>query len=231
MKQVIGGRPCGKAKTKEYIAYARIINDESQKMIYRRWALPDGFNNFIEDVGRAPGKDYYLTKRDAGGNYEPVNLEWRRRINRESVIDFIVEYSHEELKQAGVYRLVFDNGMFYIGSSKCLKTRLILWKSVFKTNDVSNKRLTQCVSQCKSVSFEVIEYAPESAIRSRENKYLADFVGDKRLLNRSFDAESNKGVRWTEEEKRLMSEGGKGIPRTGSGRKKAVRDYRQTLMM
>lgn len=75
--------------------------------------------------------------------------------------------------------------------------------------------MKKLVSECESISFEVLEYTDQDACRAAENKYLANAVYDKYLLNRSFDAHSNKGCKWTEEEKALMSAANKGVPRSG----------------
>ncbi len=41
-----------------------------------RWGT---FENFLEDLGERPSKDYQLDRRDADGNYEPSNCRWITR--------------------------------------------------------------------------------------------------------------------------------------------------------
>lgn len=206
-KGIIKLQPNGKCGTREYKAFFRIMNDENETMICRSWIMPGGFERFLIDVGPSPGRDHILTKINTDGYYEPTNVFWKRKINMASRINFIFKtcQTHDELKQPGVYRLIFDNKYFYIGSSKCLKTRLNIWVQSFKTGRMHNKKMKECSSSCQSVCFETLEYTSVENAKSAENKYLLTFLGDEYLLNRSFDAHSNKGVKWTEEEKASMS--------------------------
>lgn len=41
-----------------------------------RWSGSNGFENFISDVGKRPGTEYSIERRDNDGNYEPSNCYW-----------------------------------------------------------------------------------------------------------------------------------------------------------
>lgn len=44
-----------------------------------RWLGPDGYKNFVEDMGERPSKELTLDRIDPFGNYEPSNCRWADR--------------------------------------------------------------------------------------------------------------------------------------------------------
>lgn len=221
----------GFANTKVYRAYMKIYKTPSE-LVYRDWFVSDGFSNFLKDVGPCPSKEHSLLKFNEDDIWKPSNCSWQpqmKRINHKSVIDFIFNLK-TGFNSAGVYKLTFDNGMFYIGSTKCFRTRAQGYKSSFNRGYIHNKRMKECVRSCKSVLFEVLEESInyDEAIK-REGRYLISHIGNPNLLNRSFDATSNKGIKWTTEEIEKSILNGKGT-RGKRGRGKGTKNKPKVLI-
>jgi hypothetical protein len=41
-----------------------------------QWKVPDGFEQFLKDVGPRPGPEYSIDRKESDGNYEPGNVKW-----------------------------------------------------------------------------------------------------------------------------------------------------------
>lgn len=78
-----------KNKTKEYEAWchmkSRCNNPKTSQfkdyggrgiIVCDRW---NSYQTFLEDVGRAPGANHSLDRKDTNGNYEPGNVKWSTR--------------------------------------------------------------------------------------------------------------------------------------------------------
>ena len=137
-----------------------------------------------------------------------------------------------------VYRLSFDCGMFYIGSSINLKKRINQYRhNLSKRRDI-NKKLKAALMSHNSAKIEIIEVCcDEKEVRLREHFHIQENWGNPALLNRSKSAFSNRtqvfsederyalgsamrGKKLTDEQRVLWSKVKKGIRHSDAHRKK-----------
>jgi hypothetical protein len=80
--------------------------------VCERWAGPEGFACFIEDMGRRPSPKHSLDRIDNNGNYTPLNCRWatakqqgnNRRTNRLLTLDGKTKSITEWADERGVGR-------------------------------------------------------------------------------------------------------------------------------
>ena len=91
-----------------------------------------------------------------------------------------------DAKLSGVYKLQFDNGMFYIGSSIKLHRRAGNWKGYLsgKTNGSLRdmKRMRERIGECKKATFCVIEYVSDG-LRDKEYGHIKKNIDNPLMLN------------------------------------------------
>ena len=108
-------RKHGMTASPEYYAWAHMIKrceNPTDSRFYRygargitvceRWKGQNGFQNFINDMGRRPGPKYSIDRINNDGNYEPSNCKWSTML--------------EQSNNKGNNRLIS-----YLGETKTLK--------------------------------------------------------------------------------------------------------------
>ena len=87
----------------------------------------------------------------------------------------------------GVYRIVFDNGMFYIGSSSNLVSRASSWRrglsGAICGKGVIWASIINKVAECKNATFEVILLVDRSNLLKEEAAQMALHKGDLNMIN------------------------------------------------
>lgn len=107
--------------------------------------------------------------------------------------------------KSGVYKIVFDNGMFYIGSAKDIKHRFSFWKRFFSLESYRDmKKMRERVKGCYSAEFLVVEFIGDGW-RDVEYRYIKENFHNPLLLNTfsvekkpiiEYDSDGNKIRDW-----------------------------------
>lgn len=120
-----------------------------------------------------------------------------------------------DLVKSGIYKISFDN-YFYIGSTLNFKKRMsCLRTSCGSKGKPYNKKMAECLKLCTVISFEIIQIVEDVLLlRSIETEIINSFKGNPFLINRAFDAVSNNGIKWTDEERLKISKGKKNKPKS-----------------
>ena len=78
-----------------------------------------------------------------------------------------------------------------------------------------------CMLASKEATFEILEVIDNmDSLKDKETELIKQFIGNPLLINRAYDAHSNKGIKWTQEEKDKTKNGliekyKKGLLKTG----------------
>lgn len=100
-----------------------------------------------------------------------------------------------------VYKVVFSNGCFYIGSTKNLKTRMLAFKSQVH-NKICNKNIITRCDGLPIIDIQILEPVNNiSKLFEREDFYIKSSINNPDILNRSASAFSNKGIKWDSRDK------------------------------
>jgi len=94
----------------------------------------------------------------------------------------------------GVYKLIFDEKYFYIGSSTDLKKRMDRWESILRSGFYKNQNIKKILPLTCVVEFEIIELVNYPLLAmATENIYLKQEWNNPLLLNQCPDAFGTKG--------------------------------------
>lgn len=90
-------------KSPEYNTWQDILHRKNT-VVCRRWRLPvgAGFTNFLEDVGKRPGKKYRLIRLNPRSAYSRENCRWEENAPRQGVPRKLISWRGRKLtlKQA-----------------------------------------------------------------------------------------------------------------------------------
>lgn len=106
-----------------------------------------------------------------------------------------IQFEYEKMKHGynpcAIYKMTFDTGHFYYGSSKQVKSRFLSWKTIIKNNKVSSKIINDVLPLVKKIRFDIIEITTESDRLERETHYLKLNSDNELNLNRRVSADPN----------------------------------------
>lgn len=91
-------------------------------------------------------------------------------------------------KLSGVYKISFEDGSFYIGSSVHLRSRAEVWNLLMKTkNGTPGKTIGTAVFEKilanLSASFDIIELCAAKDVRDKESFYLDKYKDDPNMVS------------------------------------------------
>ena len=106
-----------------------------------------------------------------------------------------IQYEYPKMKHGynpcAVYKMTFDTGHFYYGSSKQVKSRFLSWKTIIKNGKVSSKIINDVLPSVSNIKFEVVEITTEKDRLQRETYYLKLNASHQLNLNRKVNADPN----------------------------------------
>lgn len=185
-----------------------VKKEETNDFVYKRWFGVGGLDNFKQDLMEYPSNKHMLSKLDSSKPFCPTNYKWVKKpkmviknprllISKSVYTCYTLTMtvlSEMQRNRAGLYKLAFSNGCFYIGSSGNITKRISCWVGTFNgTSKTHNKNVIKCVANCDTATFEVLQYVEDLAtIKDLETIEIGKHIGNPLLLNRSHDANSNK---------------------------------------
>ncbi len=99
-----------------------------------------------------------------------------------------------------VYKITFDCGMFYIGSSLNLARRATQYRYNFYNRNDINKKLKAALNSHNSAVMDILEIChDEKMLRDREDYHIKQNFDNQHILNRSNSSYSNRSKKTVEE--------------------------------
>lgn len=195
----------GLSKTLGYKAFIRmdLARRNVNLLVCKEWTgRGEGLKNFLGHMGHPP-VGHFLLLKSGQTIYGPDNCEWSARMANPLPLNFIISDGVLP-RMGGVYKLLFSNGTFYIGSTADFMIRIGVFKTEMRKGYTHNKRMKDAIYESDSVNFVIVESAEGIDLKKREDFYLKQEAGNPQMLNRSLSAFSNKGILWSKEERELM---------------------------
>jgi hypothetical protein len=94
-----------------------------------------------------------------------------------------------------VYMMEFDTGHFYIGSSKRVKTRFVLWRTQLKKNNFNSRVIRDILPMVKNVYFKLLELPKIEDLRILETAHIKKHFDDPLILNRYSNGFNKPGIK------------------------------------
>jgi len=101
-----------------------------------------------------------------------------------------IPYSAWEYKISAVYKITFDSGMYYIGCSAHLRSRVSQWVSLFRCPDTGSEMGEQMLSEirCNNGRLDIIELCSADEVKDKEAFYLNKYKEDTNMISKSTNA-------------------------------------------
>lgn len=95
-----------------------------------------------------------------------------------------------------VYKMIFDDGSYYVGSTINLTQRINGWRFKLNSGIDKNYRVTAAFKQSATVTFEILEIIDDPVFRKfREDGYIKINIGKPLCLNIASNSINNIGIK------------------------------------
>jgi hypothetical protein len=186
----------GFSKTHTYYFHLWKTIIASGKPVFDSWSDNEvGLSNFFSDIGERPSKRHFfrLFKRKIG--YFPNNCGWVELKSKEAGGGIIFNIP-ADCSFPGVYKILFDDSWFYIGSAKNLFKRASVWQHRICIKEPQNKNILEIIDKTRIISFYILEKVDDiSILRKKETEWIVSEWENKFLLNRCPYGHTNKDIR------------------------------------